>query len=164
MKSSLFQLIGCGVALGLMCGAVAIHSLHVSGAKSLADGGDWIPGDESSLELGAIIPTSLREASRRAEGGNARRQEAATVLALQEIVARLQELKSENQNLHGVNLDLQDQLEETNRDLNELQIRVDSHSESFRPMRASSSGSILQGSISPGSSLNSIHPLLPPKE
>lgn len=164
MKGPLFQLVGCGVALGLMCGAVAIHSLHVSGAKSLADSGDWTPGDESSLGFGAIIPTSLAEVARQAEGEDASRQEATTVRALQEIVSRLQELKSENQNLHGVNLDLQDQLEETNRDLNELQIRVDSHSESFRPMRASSSGSILQGSISPGNSLNSIHPLLPPKE
>lgn len=156
MKSPLFQLVASGIALGLMCGAVAIHSLHVSGAKELAGQGDWVSGGAESRS--GVIPTALGNIPVSRSGGG-RHEEAATLHALEEIVARLQELKSENQNLHGVNLNLQDQLAETNRDLSELQFRVDTHSESFRPIRTSLGG-IREGSVAPG---GKIHPLLPPK-
>ena len=46
----------------------------------------------------------------------------------------------------GLETDLQEQLEWINRDMNEMQLRLDSHSESFRPMRFSSeAASLLQG-------------------
>lgn len=38
--------------------------------------------------------------------------------------------------MHGEQLNLRDQVAEANRDLMELRFRVDSHSESFRPLRA----------------------------
>jgi hypothetical protein len=156
MKSPLFQLLASGVALGLMCGAVAIHSLHVSGAEDLAEGGEWTQG--AAERRSGIIPTALgRGPAPHAQGE--RREEATTLHVLEEILARLQELKSENQNLHGVNDHLQDQLAETNRDLSELQFRVDTHSESFRPLRASPND--LRGNSIRGA--GAIHPLLPPK-
>ena len=166
MRNPLFQLVVSGMALGLMCGAVAIHSLHVSGAKQLAESNQWGSGSSSGLEIqggSAILPASLRAG--KPEPGQdlgIRTEDAATVEALQEIVARLREMKDDNQVLHGVIRELQEQGAETNRDLNELQFRVDSHSQSFRPMRFSSdAGSILRNSISPG---RSVHPLLPAKE
>ena len=86
-----------------------------------------------------------------------------TLKALEEIVARLQGLKSANHELRDINVDLQEQLRETNRDLNELQFRVDTHSESFRPLRvpSGSEASLLWNS---GMSGEALHPLLPPKE
>ena len=158
MKSPLFQLVTSGVALGLMCGAVTIHAIHVRGARQLTGNGQWIAGDGSGLdpvEGTKIVPASTSGEKTRLPVSGSRDEDTTTLQALQEIVARLQELKS-------ANTELQEQLEETNRDLSELQFRVDTHSESFRPLRASSGiGSILRNSISPG---NTLHPLLPPKE
>ena len=164
MRNPLVQLVISGVALGLMCGAGAIHSLHVSGARQLAENGQWRPDPSRGLELEsgpAILPASLMGERTPDVGPGFQDEDSATVEALQEIVARLRELKTENRDMHGVIADLREQGAETNRDLSELQFRVDSHSQSFRPMRFSSdAGSILQNSISPGSTL---HPLLPPK-
>ncbi len=165
MKNPLFQLVTSGVALGLMCGAVTIHAIHVMGAGERNENGPEVEG--AGLTLGFdggenIVRASASEAKSRLPVSGSRDEDAATLQALREIVARLQELKSENLELQGVNSELQDQLEETNRDLSELQFRVDTHSESFRPLRASSgTGSIFRNSISPGKAL---HPLLPPKE
>lgn len=165
MKSPLFQLVTSGVALGLMCGAVTIHAVHVMGARQLTGNGQWIAGDGSgldSVEGAKIVPASDSGGKNQLPVSGSRDEDTATLQALREIVARLQELKSENTELQGANRELQEQLEETNRDLSELQFRVDTHSESFRPLRASSGiGSILRNSISPG---NTLHPLLPPKE
>ncbi|MBJ07141.1 MAG: hypothetical protein CMO40_08530 [Verrucomicrobiaceae bacterium] len=165
MRNQLLQLVISGAALGIMCGAVVVHSLHVSGAERLAESGHWSSGVPSSLELqgeSPVLPAAFgTEPVDR--GHDPQMIKGATTLeALQEIVERLREMKSENQDLHGVIRDLREQGAETNRDLSELQFRVDSHSQSFRPMRFSSeAGSILQNSITPGSKL---HPLLPPKE
>jgi len=54
----------------------------------------------------------------------------ATVTALNEIVSVLRELKDENRNLR-------EQVEEANRDLTEMQFRIDTNSRSFRPMKVS---------------------------
>ena len=165
MKNPLFQLVSSCVALGLMCGAVTIHAIHVMGARQLTGNGQGLGEDRFKLgpdDGATIVPAPVRGAENRLPISDSRDEDAATLQALQEIVAQLQEMKTENLELQGVNRDLQDQLEETNRDLSELQFRVDTHSESFRPLRASSgTGSIIRNSISPGRTL---HPLLPPKE
>lgn len=158
MKNPLFQLILSGLALGLMGGSVAIHSLHVSNTKEYAENQQWLAtGSALPGEPGSNIATTelvrLRGATGvRSANPASKRETTATVEALEAIVARLQELKTENENLHG-------QLEETNRDLVEMQFRIDTHSEAFRPMPISS-GSLLDGSFSPG---DASHPLLPPK-
>ncbi|MDP7494815.1 MAG: hypothetical protein QGI77_00200, partial [Roseibacillus sp.] len=124
MKSPLFQLVTSGVALGLMCGAVTIHAIHVRGARQLTGNGQWIAGDGSGLdpvEGTKIVPASTSGEKTRLPVSGSRDEDTTTLQALQEIVARLQELKSANTELQGVNRELQEQLEETNRDLSELQ-------------------------------------------
>ncbi len=49
-------------------------------------------------------------------------------------------LIAEIRSLRGENRDLRDQMAETNRDLMKLEFRVDTHSESFRPLPVSESG------------------------
>ena len=165
MKNPLLQLVTSGVALGLMCGAVTIHAIHVMGARDLTGNSPGVEGDRFVPDPGGgaeIVSASVRGTKNRLPVSRSRDEDAVNLQALREIVARLQELKSANLELQGVNRDLQDQLEETNRDLSELQFRVDTHSESFRPLRTSSgTGSIIRNSISPG---RTRHPLLPPKE
>jgi hypothetical protein len=46
------------------------------------------------------------------------------------------------------NQELRDQVAETNRDLMELQFRVDTHSESFRPLKVTSEPASLQSEVS----------------
>jgi len=167
MRNPLFQLVGSGVLLGLMCGAVMIHAIQVRKAEHIA-GNE--PG--SSMRAGSTVHYPARELnfivtsySEKAPSLNAsasREEKSATVDALEKIVEQLQELDSRNQELQGNNAELHEQLKETNRDFNELQFRVDTHSESFRPLKTSSrSGLVFRNSTSPGGLL---HPLLPPKQ
>jgi hypothetical protein len=139
MKSPLLQLIGSAVVLGVMGGAVTIHALHVSGARELGGRSGWpadsaVPGKGGSL----IAPTSgmpLREGSDYRPGaGGSNREMGTMVVALEEIVTTLRELNTENRTLMG-------QMEETNRDLMEMQFRVDTLSESFRPLKIPSGDS-----------------------
>lgn len=150
MRGPLFQLIASGVVLGMMGGAVVIHALHVAGAKELGEGSGWeAPEGSSHAGMGSFVaPAGVLkpQGARREDSATApqlQRTATTTVLALEEIVERLQELKAENNNLEG-------QLKETNRDLMELQFRVDSHSESFRPLPV-------------GPTATERHLLLPPK-
>ena len=167
MKNPLFQLMTSGIALGLMCGAVAIHAIHVMGARQLAGNGQGViqrDGFGFELEGSAnYVPASSGKPQPYLPTSGSPDENGANLEALREIVARLQELKFENLELQGSNRALQDQLEETNRDLSELQFRVDTHSESFRPLKASSGpGSIMRSSIGPPG--GNLHPLLPPKQ
>ncbi len=73
--------------------------------------------------------------------------ESATVQALQEVVSVLQEMKAENDSLR-------EQLMETNRELNGMQIQLDGYDNSFRPLRLQPTH---EGVIDSG------NPLLPPK-
>lgn len=68
-----------------------------------------------------------------------------------------EQLLSQMQGLQNQNRDLLDQLAETNRDIMKLEFRVDTHSESFRPMPVTEELSAMSDStdISPG--------VLPPK-
>ena len=163
MRPNFFQIAMCCALLGVMSGAALIHALQVLEARGSAT---LIP------DLHGSTGTDIKKttwSSSQLEEGNPRfssycpDREVATLKALEEIVGRLQELKSANHDLRDINADLQEQLRETNGDLNELQFRVDTHSEAFRPLRGSSSSdvSMLWKSISPGETL---HPLLPPKE
>ncbi len=166
MRNPLFQLVGSGVLLGLMCGAVMIHAIQVRKAEHIAENehGNRIRSGSTvhdpASELNSIVSSGLEKGSFM-NASVSREEKSATVEALRRIVEQLQELESRNQELQGNNVELQEQLKETNRDLNELQFRVDTHSESFRPLKASSgSGLVLRNSTSPGGLL---HPLLPPK-
>jgi hypothetical protein len=56
------------------------------------------------------------------------------------LINELKEVRKQNQELH-------DQVAETNRDLMELQFRVDTHSESFRPLKVTSEPATLEGEL-----------------
>lgn len=87
------------------------------------------------------LPETARATGPRAE------VESATVQALQEVVVALQSLKAEN-------TDLKNQLMETNREMNSLQIQIDGYDDDFRPLKLRPS---TEGIIDSGT------PLLPPK-
>lgn len=55
-------------------------------------------------------------------------------------------LVKEVKTLHGENLKLVDQMAETNRSIMQLEFRVDTHSESFRPLPISEEGSDISSS------------------
>ena len=161
MRIFFFQIATSAALLGGMSGAALIHALQF--VKN-----DWI-GQRRAVTQKAnpenhksISTTGEHERDGLAVSPSSAEENTTTLKALEEIVGQLQKLNSANLELRDVNVSLQEQLRETNRDLNELQFRVDTHSESFRPLRVSSSEApLLWNSISSGRSL---HPLLPPKE
>ena len=161
MRIFFFQIATSAALLGGMSGAALIHALQFVE-------NDWI-GQRRAVTQKAnpenhksISTTGEHERDGLAVSPSSAEENTTTLKALEEIVGQLQKLNSANLELRDVNVSLQEQLRETNRDLNELQFRVDTHSESFRPLRVSSSEApLLWNSISSGRSL---HPLLPPKE
>ena len=161
MRIFFFQIAISAALLGGMSGAALIHALQFVE-------NDWI-GQRRAVTQKAnpenhksISTTGEHERDGLAVSPSSAEENTTTLKALEEIVGQLQKLNSANLELRDVNVSLQEQLRETNRDLNELQFRVDTHSESFRPLRVSSSEApLLWKSISSGRSL---HPLLPPKE
>ena len=161
MRIYFFQIATSAALLGVMSGAALIHALQFVG-------NDWI-GERRAVTQKAnpenhksISTTGEHERDGLAVSPSSAEENTTTLKALEEIVGQLQKLNSANLELRDVNVSLQEQLRETNRDLNELQFRVDTHSESFRPLRVSSSEApLLWNSIRSGGSL---HPLLPPKE
>lgn len=133
MKTSIFPMI-CGFALTAMTAAVASHlwSLH-----------------QFSLVINSQLPTSLRthlavttlaaQPMAIATTDNRSASIASSPIPTQKpqqkefYEALIQKMASmENQNR-----DLLDQLAETNRDIMKLEFRVDTHSESFRPLPVS---------------------------
>ncbi|MDG2486896.1 MAG: hypothetical protein P8M65_04240 [Roseibacillus sp.] len=161
MRSSLFQIATFAALLGVMAGAALIHSLQFVENDRAGEWRSFIPEDQAGTHR-SVSAEAEREERELGASSSAPDGEVMTLKALEEIVGRLQELNAANSELRNANTYLQEQLRETNRDLNELQFRVDTHSESFRPLRVSSAEeSLLWNSISPGGNL---HPLLPPKE
>ncbi len=169
MKTAAFQLIATGVSLGIMGGAVGIHWLHLAGAGSVSGPEPHearrFPPEISSASLRAD-PAEKRLEAQATPAGElpaANAENRATLAVLSEITSRLEELKGDQDHLR-------EQLLEANRDLNVLEFRVDSHSESFRPIPSSGAGSIRGRSVSPGHKVQPFargfagHPLLPPKE
>ena len=161
MRICFFQILISAALLGVMSGAALIHALQFVE-------NDWIEErpvvaqEERSENEESISPAESHERGGMATSPDSHDDRMMTLSALEEIVEQLRELNSANLELRNINVSLQEQLSETNRDLNELQFRVDTHSESFRPLRASSNkASLLWNSISSGGNL---HPLLPPKE
>jgi malonyl CoA-acyl carrier protein transacylase len=75
------------------------------------------------------------------------------VARLERVIAGQEKIMERFAQLDRQNIDLRDQVAETNRDVMELQFRVDSHSESFRPLRA-----VQVNTLAPDSSV------LPPRE
>lgn len=159
MKATLMQVVASSVILGLMAGAVGLHWYQVDQWTAVTDGDpneNYVPVRTGELNAMAVSLTDDGGLSAAPESSNlepaaGRREMDATVTALNEIVSVLRELKDENKNL-------KEQVEEANRDLNEMRFQVDTHSASFRPLKTNSESESTGILKVPKS-----HPLLPPK-
>ncbi len=161
MRICFFQITTSAALLGVMSGAALIHALQFVENDWIEERPVFAQEERPKNETG-ISTIDGHEQSGLVASPSLPDDKTLTLSALEEIVGQLRELNSANLELRNINVALQEQLSETNRDLNELQFRVDTHSESFRPLRASSNeASLLWNSIS---SQENLHPLLPPKE
>ena len=154
MKGLAFQLIGSSVALALMAGAGSLHWWKLDPGSRVSPGAGWHVISAPREDEAGMVPVSTGGLAAAAErrntppsAGSRSEVESATVQALQEVVAVLQAIKSEND-------DLRDQLMETNRDMNGMQIQIDGYSDEFKPLKLSPT---------PEGVFDSGNPLLPPK-
>ena len=138
MKPAVLPII-CGAALAVMAGAASTHYLSVRQMVILAENsalpmGEVAPAGTEASETEALI-AQIRQENASLQGtlahqkanlvGNANPAPAAQPPShLNQVLAELVAL----------NRDLRNQVAETNRDLMELQFRVDTHSEQFRPL------------------------------
>jgi hypothetical protein len=152
MKAKLFQLVSSSVVLGLMAGAVGfqwyqlrdwdqVDSEDESAVYSLV--GDW-SGETMAVSLPG---SSMGPVFQPAQPGEREKMED-TVTVLNKMWSVIGELKAENQ-------DLREQVKESNRELIEIQFRIDTLGLDFRPMMIKTA---------PAQPLKTdMNPLLPPK-
>lgn len=131
MNSSTVPLI-CGTALAAMSAAVLSHWWSAKEFAALAHTEFPISATRAHAPEKPLAPPTAQPAPVRQ----------ATVPAADPKQKEFYEiLISRMENLQNQNRDLLDQVAETNRDLMKLEFRVDTHSESFRPMPVSEEGS-----------------------
>ncbi len=140
MKPSLIP-IACGTALALMAGAAAAHWSSVNHMAVLAA---LLPTNLSpaKLTLPAVAPLPDDKPAREAKDFlvEARRTEekpARSAKASNDTDARFEKLLSVLEGTVEQNAQLRDQMANTNRDMLELQLRVDSYDGQFRPLKVS---------------------------
>ena len=159
MTGIALQLSASVVALGLMGGAVGVHYFKVREEVSALD--------ESGLD-DHISYASFEQDSTPPfyeAGGDLVAVDRAPIAvktekelyleSLQQILLKFEQLNDENLMLREETVQLQEQVAETNRDLSQLQFRVDTHSESFRPLRVKDESSYQKAGSAPS--------VLPPK-
>ncbi len=131
MKTSTVPLI-CGVALTAMCTAGLSHWWSVR--QFVAATGFTMPAPAPHTP--ASLPSPKKPAGKPAAIAQTNTLPAArgTTAAAPPQKEFYEALISKMNSLQTQNRDLLDQLAETNRDLMKLEFRVDTHSESFRPL------------------------------
>ena len=149
VKGTAVQIVASGVALALMAGSAGMHWWKVKGMASRGADPQWVSLAVERPESSGPMLVSTGPPLRDAESGSGQSKVEmnAIVTTMGEMVSVLKDLRTEND-------DLRDQVREIHRDLNEAQLRLDSHSESFRPLKISEGIERL---------VTSEHPLLPPK-
>jgi len=148
MKASVVPVI-CSIALTGMLGAGATHWWSVRQLVALAG---KLPAPRSAEAIAAkpserVAPAPMQVpiaptpppappvvAKTESGPGKSERE------FFSSLVDELKAVRQQNQ-------ELRDQVAETNRDLMELQFRVDTHSESFRPLKVTSEPATLQSEI-----------------
>jgi hypothetical protein len=132
MKTSTVPLI-CGVALTAMCTAGLSHWWSVR--QFVAATGFTMPAPAPHAP--AFLPSPKTPAGKPADSiaqNTALPDTRSTTAAAPHQKEFYEALISKMNSLQTQNRDLLDQLAETNRDLMKLEFRVDTHSESFRPL------------------------------
>ena len=99
MKGPLFQLLASGITLGIMAGAVTIHSLHLSGAKSLGAEEGITQVGAKSLPGPVMVGLDAAPVSLGARASEDAIEDRLVAIALEKVVARLDEMNEENRNL-----------------------------------------------------------------
>jgi hypothetical protein len=128
MKPSTLPFI-CGLALAAMAAAGASHWWSV---RQFAAAFQSVPPATSPQKPAGLTPIApaAPELVAQAPKAPAPATDAAQKKFFEALVSKMEKLQNQNQ-------DLLDQMAETNRDVMKLEFRVDTHSESFRPMPVS---------------------------
>lgn len=128
MKPSTIPII-CGLALAAMSAAGVSHWWSVRQFAAAIQTG--LPASSPAKPAG-LTPTApaAPKLVAQAPKNPAPATDAAQKKFFEALVAKMEKLQNQNQ-------DLLDQMAETNRDVMKLEFRVDTHSESFRPMPVS---------------------------
>ncbi|MEX1114680.1 MAG: hypothetical protein WEB53_05490 [Akkermansiaceae bacterium] len=129
MKPSTIPVI-CGVALTVMSAAGLSHWWSV---RQFADAvHQGLPIQRPTPSRAVPVPAAKPKAPPTLASSDVKSQQGPTYTQPQKefFEALLKEVKT----LRNENLNLVDQMAETNRDLMKLEFRVDTHSESFRPL------------------------------
>jgi hypothetical protein len=135
MKSPILPLI-CGVATAVMTAAGLSHWWSIRQFITVMDVEAPVARTQVIAAKAASAPTALREAAAAVPAPQAAAATAASApdsgqkQFYESLITRMESLQNQNR-------DLLDQLAETNRDLMKLEFRVDTHSESFRPLPVS---------------------------
>jgi hypothetical protein len=134
MKSSTLPMI-CGLALAAMSAAGLSHWWSVKSFVSAVDAGLPISSPAAPASSQPQVPPPLPAPPIRIAEAP---KNAPSVLASDEaqkvLIQTLNNINKKFESLQNQNRDLLDQVAETNRDVMKLEFRVDTHSESFRPM------------------------------
>jgi hypothetical protein len=128
----------CSLVLVSLATAGASHWWSVHQLTASSSGG--LPANKAPAPAGRPAPPAPQEPLAPAgltvaapPGGQAQ----APDMALQKMLELNQKTLEEVKRLSKENRDLRDQMAETNRDLMKLEFRVDTHSQSFRPLPTS---------------------------
>ena len=150
MKKIAIQLISSSVALAVMAGGAGLHWWKVKKMEVSGAGAKWV-----SLAVERPAPDEVMLTSAGPQTPDGTQGPGQPKAELNAIVATMEEMVSVLKDLRSENDDLREQVREINLDLNEATLRLDSHSESFRPLKVSPG---IEALISPE------HPLLPRKD
>ena len=133
MKSSTPPLI-CSIALAAMAAAGTSHwwsvrQMVVSSTLAIQPStpaiSPAVAPANSSIAPQSPVPQGNESIAQHADSDSSAREE-----FFQSLIGEIRELRNQNR-------DLRDQIAETNRDIMKLEFRVDTHSESFRPLPVS---------------------------
>ncbi|MEO8613666.1 MAG: hypothetical protein ABI600_00875 [Luteolibacter sp.] len=135
MKPSSIPIV-CSVALASMSAAGVSHWWCVRQFTGVIH--DETPLRHPTSQLTGILPeTKPTVAAILAKTQGQNKSPAVPPGSQKEFYDAMHTLVAEVKNLRSQNLNLVDQMAETNRDLMKLEFRVDTHSESFRPLPTS---------------------------
>ena len=128
----------CGTALAIMAGAAATHFLSVRQIVELAGQPIFVPQETPAPAMDT--ESMIAQLQRENESLQGTLDSSRSVLAASRDKAMPISTASGDKTemllaeLVAMNRELRNQVAETNRDLMELQFRVDTHSEQFRPL------------------------------
>lgn len=136
MKSSTLPIL-CGATLAAMSAAGASHWWTVRQTVAIFNSGIPIPAHSPAEKAKPAEATPAEKPAGGQQLAQAPRPQPGQAPTDASQKKFYEALVSKMENLQNQNRDLLDQMAETNRDLMKLEFRVDTHSESFRPLPVS---------------------------